>query len=71
MKRRTAVEPVIGHLKHGHRMNRNYLAHTQGDAINPTLAAVGYSFRLILKWIRKLLSIICMIWIFNQSANFA
>lgn len=52
MKRRSAVEPVIGHLKEGHRMGRNYLAHEQGDAINPILAAVGYNFRLILKWIR-------------------
>lgn len=74
MKRRAAVEPVIGHLKNGHRMNRNYLAHTQGDAINPILAAAGYNFRLILKWIRKLLLKIWvrwMFWIFNQSAKFA
>jgi len=54
MKRRAAVEPVIGHLKNGHRMDRNYLAHQQGDAINPILAATGYNFRLILKWIRLL-----------------
>jgi IS5 family transposase len=54
MKRRAAVEPVIGHMKNGHRMDRNYLAHEQGDAINPILAAAGYNFRLILKWIRIL-----------------
>jgi len=60
MKRRAAVEPVIGHLKSGHRMNRNYLAHTQGDAVNPILAAAGYNFRLILRWIRLLL---VQIWI--------
>ena len=71
MKRRAAVEPVIGHLKNGHRMNKNYLAHTQGDAINPILAAAGYNFRLILKWIRKLLCKIWLIWIFNQSAKCA
>ncbi len=74
MKRRAAVEPVIGHLKSGHRMNRNYLAHTQGDAINPVLAAAGYNFRLILKWIRKLLFKIWVRWMFsiyNQSAKFA
>jgi IS5 family transposase len=35
-------------------MGRNFLAHSQGDAINPILAAVGYNFRLILKWIRLL-----------------
>ena len=54
MKRRAAVEPVIGHIKNGHRMDRNFLAHKQGDAINPILAAAGYNFRLILKWIALL-----------------
>ena len=62
MKRRSAIEPVIGHIKAGHRMDRNRLAHTQGDAINPILAAAGYNFRLILKWIRLLLSLI-WIWV--------
>jgi transposase, IS5 family len=51
MRRRSAVEPVIGHLKHNHRMGRNHLAHAQGDAINAVLAAIGYNFRRILAWI--------------------
>ena len=38
MRRRSAVEPVIGHLKSEHRMGRNYLRHRQGDAINAVLA---------------------------------
>ena len=54
-KRRAAVEPVIGHLKTEHRMGRNHLAHSSGDAINAVLAAVGYNFRLLLKWLRLLL----------------
>lgn len=37
MRRRSAVEPVIGHIKSEHRMGRNYLAHAQGDAINLSL----------------------------------
>ena len=45
---------AIGHLKDGHRTGGNYLAHQQGDAINPILAAAGYNFHLILKWIRLL-----------------
>lgn len=36
-------------------MDRNYLAHKTGDAINAVLAAVGYNFRLLLKW----LAILC------------
>lgn len=55
MKRRAAIEPVIGHIKNEHRMDRNYLLHAAGDAINPVLAAAGYNFSLLLKWLRVLL----------------
>jgi len=55
MKRRAAIEPVIGHIKNEHRMNRNYLAHTTGDAINAILAAAGYNFRLLLNWLKDFL----------------
>ena len=55
MRRRSAIEPVIGHLKSEHRMGRNYLWHRQGDAINAVLAAAGYNFRLLLRWLRLLL----------------
>jgi IS5 family transposase len=60
MRRRAAVEPVIGHIKNEHRMGRNYLAHTKGDAINAILAAAGYNFALILKWLRDLLCLIVL-----------
>lgn len=55
MRRRSAVEPVIGHLKAEHRMGRNYLAHRAGDAANAVLAAAGYNFTLLLRWLRLLL----------------
>ena len=55
MKRRSAVEPVIGHLKEEHRMGRNYLAHRRGDFNNAILAAVGYNFRRLIRWLRILL----------------
>lgn len=61
MRRRSAVEPVIGHLKNDHRMDRNYLAGKQGDAVNALLAAVGYNFSLLLKWLRQLLCLIAAI----------
>lgn len=35
-------------------MDRNYLAGTQGDAINAVLAAASYNFRLLLTWLRLL-----------------
>ena len=55
VKRRAAVEPLIGHLKSDGHLGRNYLKGKQGDRINALMAAVGYNFRLILKWIRTLL----------------
>ena len=41
MRRRAAVEPVIGHLKDDHRMRRNHLKGREGDRINAVLAAAG------------------------------
>jgi IS5 family transposase len=55
MRRRAAVEPVIGHLKAEHRMGRNHLAHSTGDASNAVLAAAGYNFRLLIRWLTPLL----------------
>jgi IS5 family transposase len=55
LRRRSAVEPVIGHLKSEHRMGRNYLWHRQGDATNAVLAAAGYNFRHLIRWLALLL----------------
>jgi IS5 family transposase len=55
MKRRAAVEPVIGHIKLEHRMERNYLKGREGDRINAVLAAAGYNFSLLLRWLAELL----------------
>jgi hypothetical protein len=55
MKRRAAVEPVIGHTKAEHRMGRNYLKGRDGDRINAVLAGAGYNFGLILRWLARLL----------------
>jgi transposase, IS5 family len=51
LRRRSAIEPVIGHLKEEHRMARNYLWHRRGDAANAVLAAVGYNFRRLIRWL--------------------
>jgi len=55
MRRRAAVEPVIGHLKDGHRMRRNHLKGRDGDRINAVLAAAGYNFNLLRRWLTELL----------------
>jgi transposase, IS5 family len=52
LKRRNAVEPVIGHLKVDGRLSRNFLKGVQGDAINALLCGAGYNLRKILKKLR-------------------
>jgi len=54
LRRRSAVEPVIGHAKNEHRMGRNFLKGTHGDAANAVLAAAGYNFRRLLAWLAAL-----------------
>lgn len=48
MKRRAAVEPTIGHLKNEHRLERNRLRGTYGDAINAMLSAAAMNFHKLL-----------------------
>src|SRR5947209_16579400 len=54
LRRRSAIEPVIGHLKAEHRMGRNYLWFRHGDANNAVLAAAGYNFRRLIRWLSLL-----------------
>jgi IS5 family transposase len=61
MKRRAAVEPVIGHVKAEHRMDRNYLKGREGDRINAVLAAAGYNFSLLIRWLAELLRILFLL----------
>jgi IS5 family transposase len=46
---RAGIEGLISHLKHDHRMLRNYLSGTAGDQINTLLAAAAYNMK---KWMR-------------------
>ncbi len=39
-------------------MNRNYLAHATGDAINAVLAAVGNNIRRLLNWLALWLALV-------------
>ena len=51
-QRRAGIEPVIGHLKSDHRLNRNFLKGFTGDQINLLMAAAAFNFR---KWLRKVI----------------
>jgi transposase, IS5 family len=44
-RRRNAIEPIIGHEKSDHRLNRNQLAGELGDQINVILSACGFNFK--------------------------
>lgn len=55
LRRRSAIEPVIGHLKAEGHLGRCYLKGRAGDAANAILSAVGYNFQRILAWLRELL----------------
>jgi transposase, IS5 family len=61
MRRRAAIEPVIGHVKAEHRMGRNYLKGYDGDRANAVLAAAGFNFSLLLRWFQWLLRALCLL----------
>jgi len=70
-RQRAGIEPVIGNLKKDHRMLRNYLKGTRGDAINTMMAAAGYNLR---HWIIKreeelLLALFCIIEKWNMVVS--
>jgi IS5 family transposase len=58
LRRRSAIEPVIGHLKSGGSLGRNFLKGRHGDRANPILAATGHNLRLVLRWLRILLRLL-------------
>jgi IS5 family transposase len=45
LRRRSAIEPVIGHTKHDHGMERNHLLGRAGDRINAMLSGCGWNLR--------------------------
>ena len=55
LRRRSAIEPVIGHMKAEGHLGRCYLKGRAGDAANTILTAIGYNFRRILAWLKVLL----------------
>ena len=52
LRRPSAIEPMIGHMKQDGRLGRNHLLGAAGDAINALLVAAGHNLRLILNWLR-------------------
>lgn len=61
LRRRSAVEAVIGHTKSDGLLERNHLAGARGDAINAILVGAGHNVRLLLAWLRRLLSFLAAV----------
>ncbi|MEO6563928.1 MAG: IS5/IS1182 family transposase, partial [Nitrosospira sp.] len=67
MRRRSAIEPVIGHMKNDGRLRRNWLKGMAGDAFHAVLCGCGH-LRMILRKLRLLLALI-LVRSYWQSAN--
>ena len=65
LKRRSAIEPIIGHLKHDHRMDRNDLKGKVGDKMNALLAGSGFNIRkLLIAFLSPILE-----WLFGMNID--
>lgn len=53
LKRRSAVEPVIGHMKTDGKLGRNWLKDHVGDRINALLCGAGHNIRIILRKLKE------------------
>ncbi len=66
LKRRSAIEPLIAHLKEDHRLCRNHLLRKTGDRINTIMPACGFNLRKLLR------AFLCPIfsWVKTAQAGF-
>jgi IS5 family transposase len=58
LRRRNAIEPVIGHAKADGHLGRNFLRGAGGDAGNVVLAAAGHNLRLLRAWLARLFAVL-------------
>jgi IS5 family transposase len=58
LRRGSAIEAIIGHMKTDGPLGRCYLKGREGDAANAILTTVGHNLRLVLAWLRILLCLI-------------
>ena len=58
LRRRSAIEPAIGHMKSDGKLGRNHLKGMAGDAMNALLCGAGHNMRKILARLRLLFVLI-------------
>ena len=62
IKRRSAIEPTIGHMKSDGKLNRNWLKGQLGDALHAILCGAGHNIRQLLRHLRHFLALI-WVWV--------
>ena len=71
IKRRQAIEPIIGHVKDDCGMRRNRLKGAEGDAIHAVACAAGYNLRWLLRWITAFLAVFYALWLSRNGSDTA
>lgn len=67
IRRRSAIEPAIGHMKNEGKLRRNWLKGSLGDALNAVLCGAGHNLRMILRAIRLFCA--CMLGFLMNNYN--
>ncbi len=66
LRRRRAIEPIIGHMKSDGKLGRCYLKSSIGDAMNIMLSAAGQNIRKLLKLLATLLR---YLWLYSRYGD--
>ena len=66
LRRRNAIEPVLGHMKAYGRLERQAYAGTHGDTYAIMMAAIGHNLRLLLAWLKTFLRAMILTLIANM-----
>ncbi|HEV2614193.1 MAG TPA: IS5 family transposase [Gammaproteobacteria bacterium] len=49
LRGRSGIEPIIGHLKEDHRLDRNYLLGKSGDKVNAILTGCAFNLKKVMR----------------------
>ena len=69
MRRRSAIEPLIGHMKNDGRLGRNHLKGREGDKMNALLSGCGQNLRLMLNRIFLSLFLCLLLLLIRQEGG--
>lgn len=69
IRRRSAIEPAIGHMKADGKLDRNWLNGSLGDAIHAVLCGAGHNLRMILRKLRVFYALILAALLNFQTAT--